>query len=105
MLFSYPNVWNTCLQILHQRGYQLYLLGDINESGSFAACTWNAEKNGMKFRGDNPIELLGLVAIFDHCRPTSDYPYWWRTDGPDVFAEVVNRWRAGLPPPSVPSQD
>jgi hypothetical protein len=93
MLFSYPNVWNTCLLILRERGYRLFLLGDPDENDSIAQCTWNAEKDGMKFRAHNPIELLGLIAIREHRCPQSDTPYWWRIDGPFLIPELEAAWR------------
>jgi hypothetical protein len=74
MLFSYPNVWNTCLLILRERGYRLFLLGDLDERGTILRCTWNAEMDGMKFRAENPIELLGLVGIHEYHRPAKDTP-------------------------------
>jgi len=94
VLFSYLNVWNTCLLILRQRGYRLFLLGDPDEAGYISRCTWNAEKDGMKFRADNPIELLGLIAIRDHQCPQADTPYWWRIEGPNLMAELESAWRA-----------
>jgi hypothetical protein len=57
MLVSYPNVWNTCLLILQQRGYRLFLLGDADDGNSISKCTWNAEKDGMKVRADNPLNF------------------------------------------------
>ena len=93
MLKSYPNVWNTCLRILRQRDYRLYLLGDPDERGTFTRCSWNAEKDGMKLRANNPIELLGLVGLYEHHRPATDTPYWWRIDGPDIIAELEADWR------------
>jgi hypothetical protein len=93
MLFSYPNVWNTCLLILRERGYRLYLLGDPDELGTISRCSWNAEKDGMKLRADNPIELLGLAGIHDYHRPSKDTPYWWRVAGPSIFVELEAEWR------------
>jgi hypothetical protein len=97
MLFSYPNVWNTCLLILQERGYRLYLTGDPDEVGTISRCAWNAEKNGVKLRGDNPIELLGLVGIYEYHQPQKDVPYWWRIEGDNVIAEMEAEWRR-LPP-------
>ena len=94
MLFSYPNVWNTCLLIMRQRGYRLFLLGDPDEGGSISLCTWNAEKDGMKFRAENPIELLGLIAIREHQCPAAETSYWWRIEGPNLIAELESAWRA-----------
>src|SRR5262245_42735765 len=93
MLFSYPNVWNTCLLIVRERGYRLFLLGDPDENGYITRCTWNAEKDGMKFRADNPIELLGLIAVREHRCADADTPYWWRIEGPNLVAELEAAWR------------
>jgi hypothetical protein len=35
MLFSYASVWNTCLLILRERGYRLFLHGDPNQRSYF----------------------------------------------------------------------
>lgn len=93
MLRSYPNVWNTCLLILRERGYRLFLTGDTDETGSIAGCAWNAEKGGIKLRGDNPIELLGLAAILEYHRPAGDVAYWWRIDGENLVARLEAEWR------------
>jgi hypothetical protein len=95
MLFSYPNVWNTCLLLLHDRGYRLYLQCDSeDELAPLANGTWNAELGAIKLRGDNPIELLGLAAIHEYHRPESDVPYWWRVDGDNLVAQLEAEWRA-----------
>ncbi len=94
MLFSYPNVWNTCLLILRVQGFRLYLLGDPDEAGSISACSWNAEKNGMKFRGSNPIELLGLASVYHFHQPEVDTSYWWRLEGPNIVKELEASWSA-----------
>jgi hypothetical protein len=94
MLFSYPNVWNTCLLILRESGYRLYLTGDPDERGSTANCRWNAMKNGITLQGDNPIELLGLAAIYEYHVPAADTAYWWRIEGPNLISELEVEWRA-----------
>ena len=93
MLFSYPNVWNTCLLIIRDLGYRLYLTGT---DPTLASCAWNAERDGIKLRGDNPIELLGLVAIHEHIKPNDDVSYWWRIDGPNVVAELEAEFQTRL---------
>ncbi len=71
---SHANVFETCLQILERRGYRLTMtLPEEDEVGHW--CT--AERDGFSFAGDNPIELLGLVAIYEEIRPSEDRPYWW----------------------------
>jgi|SRR6516165_9201291 hypothetical protein len=96
MLFSYPKVWNACLLILRERGYRLYILRDSDEIDSTTACTWCAEKDGMKFKADKPIELLGLVAIREHHGQSRDTPYWWRIEGPNLMAELEEAWISKL---------
>ena len=92
MLLSHLNVWNTCLLLLQSRGYRLFLLGDPDEHGSISNCTWNAEKDGMKLRGANPIELLGLSAVLEYHAPVSDAPYWWRLEGRNLVDELKSEW-------------
>ena len=95
MLFSYPNVWNTCLFLLRERGYRLFLLGP-DDPELLSQCTWNAERAGIKLRANNPIELLGLATIHEYHKPTSDIPYWWRVDCPDIVKEVETDWQTHL---------
>lgn len=45
---------------------------------------FRAEKDGFVLLADNPIELLGLAAIYEDVRPSEHRPYWWSIDdGPD----------------------
>ncbi len=99
-LGSNANVWNTCLQLLRRRGYHLEMTlsdddGD-DEDGpdAWTAALWSAEKDGFSFAGDNPIELLGLVALYEEVRPEEDKPYWWRAknspDSPDLWDQLFD---------------
>lgn len=89
-LASHANVFNSCLLILRKRGFVLRVIGEMTPDGCYPpqAC-WIAEKGGFYFCADNPIELLGLVAVHDHVRPEEDRPYWWRIEGPDVWTELM----------------
>lgn len=93
MLRSYHNVWNTCLFILREQGYRLFLTGDPDALGTISQCTWNAEKDGIHLRGDNPIELLGLARIHEYHRPAMDTPYWWRINSENLIAELEAEWQ------------
>ena len=96
-LSSHINVWNTCLRILRQRGFDLRVEGELGADGCYPTdATWTAEKDGFYFRADNPIELLGLVAVHDHVRPREDLPYWWTVEGPDLYTELME---AAFPDP------
>jgi len=89
-LASYPNVYNTCLRILRSRGFELEVSGEPQPDGTYpAACRWIARREGFYFCGDNPIELLGLVAVYDHVKPAEDTPYWWSVDGPNIHLELL----------------
>lgn len=89
-LSSYINVWNTCLLILRQRGYRLWLEGRYDSEGMFNILGWMAEKNDYTFHADNPIELLGLTAIYEFKQPVGEpEDYWWSLEGPDIYSELL----------------
>ena len=89
-LASNANNYNTCLLILRSRGFALEVSGEAEPDGSYPSeCRWIARKGGFYFCGDNPIELLGLVAIYDHVQPQDDRSYWWAVAGPDVGLELM----------------
>lgn len=89
-LTSHFNVWNTCLHILRVRGFALRVDGGLLPDGSYRPdATWIAEKDGFYFSADNPIELIGLVAVYDHVRPKKDVPYWWQANCPDLYGELM----------------
>ncbi len=79
-LSSYPNVFNTCLVILRRDGFDL--------AYDKTTDAWSAEKEGFSFRADNPIELLGLAAIYQKLQPKEQREYWWKIDKPNVLAEL-----------------
>jgi len=86
------NVWNTCLRILRNREYAINVEGELSEDGCWPTdALWIAEKDGFRFTGDNPIELLGLVGIYDHVRPNTDVDYWWLVDGEDIRRQVMRQ--------------
>jgi hypothetical protein len=96
-LASHGNVYNTCLRILRARGFELAVSGEPQPDGNYPVeRQWFARKEGFYFCADNPIELLGLVAVYDYVRPADDRPYWWKVDGPDVESELLE---AAFPDP------
>jgi hypothetical protein len=89
-LGSHANVFNTCLRILRQRGFALHVEGEMTADGCYPDdALWVAEKAGFRFMADNPIELLGLTAVFDHVQPSEAQPYWWNVEGPDIRSELM----------------
>jgi hypothetical protein len=79
-LSSYPNVFNTCLVLLRRDGFKL--------SHERSSDMWVAERNGFSFRADNPIELLGLAAIYEKLQPKEDREYWWQISDPNIISEI-----------------
>jgi hypothetical protein len=89
-LASHANAYNTCLRILRARGFTLEVSGNQADDGGYPVdCLWIAHKGDFHFTADNPIELLGLTAIYEHVKPTEDQPYWWSVDGPDIWTELM----------------
>mgnify|MGYP003381520028 CR=1 FL=1 len=80
MLSAYLNLYNTCLVILKRRGFELRC--------EMPGENWLAMKDGFSFRADNPIELLGVVGIYEEIKPATDSEYWWRLDQPDLLTEL-----------------
>lgn len=103
-LWSHPNVYNTCLRILRSRGFELEVRGEPEPDGCYpVACHWIARKGDFYFCGDNPIELLGLVAVYDHVQPAGDTSYWWSVKGPDIRSELLEAAFPDLPQAPNPS--
>ena len=81
-LGSNANVYSTCLQILREQGFTLRVEGELDSDGMFPVDhLWYAEKAGISLYADNPIELLGLAAIYNRQKPPADEPYWWSRRG------------------------
>lgn len=88
-LVSNANVHNTCLRLLRDRGFTLHVEGELDEGGYYPVShRWYATQGGVELCAYNPIELLGLAAIYEHHRPEEDTPYWWYVDGEDVRDEL-----------------
>lgn len=87
-LSSHPNVFETCLQLLERRGYRLSLTPAEEDESGFGA--FHAERDGFTFTADNPIELLGLTAIYEAVGPGEDRSYWWgaKTDASKVWQRL-----------------
>ena len=91
-LSSNFNVYNTCLRILRVRGFELHVEGELSADGCYPAdAVWIAEKAGFRFMAHNPIELLGLAAIYDHVQPAENRSYWWLVEGADIWDELMEK--------------
>ena len=52
--------------------------------------TWRAERNGYDFAADDPIELLGLTAVYEFKNPAEPPTnYWWVVEGEDIYKELL----------------
>lgn len=89
-LGSHPNVYSTCLFIMETRGYALKVEGELDEDGCYPIDKlWLAEKGGFRFVAENPIELLGLIAIYDQIQPKADISYWWKLEGRYIYDRLM----------------
>jgi len=92
-LFSYHNVWNSCLFVLRSEGFELSLYGDPDPQGGPSHCQWNANRDGLELKAANPIELLGLADLARRAEPQPPRDYWWRKNGPNIVSELYDIWR------------
>ena len=84
------NVSNTCLLILRKRGYELWTEGDSENANPFTDIFWFAKKGGYDFVANSPLELLGLVAIFEFKNPQNPpEDYWWLVEGENILDELL----------------
>jgi hypothetical protein len=79
-LSYYTNVHNTALVILQRKGYRIW-----REQENDTIC---AEKNGWDFMADDPVQLLGLISIYEAHQPTTCREYWWKIDVPWLYDKV-----------------
>ena len=79
-LSSYLNVYNTALVVLERKGWTLRRDKVCDD--------WYATKDGWEFLADNPMELLGLVSIYEHHAPKKKAEYWWKIDQPDILRKL-----------------
>lgn len=89
-LSSHANMYNTCLRILRREGYRLWVQPKSDKNGTVIprALIWWAEKAGYEFSASNPIELLGLVSIYELKQPSEYQHYWWQVEGADIWEEL-----------------
>jgi hypothetical protein len=72
------NTYNPCLIVLRRKGYTLS--ADGGEDGH---TVWTAEKDGARFSGYSPPELLGIVVLGE------ELGHDWNQQSPDVLASVL----------------
>jgi len=99
-LHAHANVWETCLQLLERRGFALRV--ELGEGDDEPDVYW-AERDGFSFSAWNPIELLGLTAIYEDVKPQSGAPYWWSANttsskGRESIEQRLKRLAKRTPP-------
>lgn len=72
-LSSHPNVYETCLQLLADKGWRIA----TNLSDQDAPDSWVGLRGDVELWADNPIELLGLVAVWEARWPGQYEAWWW----------------------------
>jgi hypothetical protein len=80
-LGCYANVFNTALVILQRKGYRVW------QGNGGLIC---AEKNGWDFTADDPVQLLGLISIYESQQPASYREYWWKIDEPWLIEDIAD---------------
>ena len=89
-LATTTDVYNTCLHILKKRNNELRI--EEGESEIFPI-KWFAKKDDFEFIGHNPVELLGLIAVYEYNYPVdASNPYWWLIEGEDVYDELLENF-------------
>jgi hypothetical protein len=79
-LSYYTNVHNTALVVLNRKGYRIW-----TEEGGRVIC---AERQGWDFRARDPVQLLGLISIFEYHQPEAYKESWWKIDEPWLYESV-----------------
>lgn len=77
-LSYYTNVHNTALVVLERKGYRLWTENEV----------YCAEKDGWDFMADDPVQLLGVVAIYEFQKPAEYQEYWWRLREPSLLHDL-----------------
>ena len=78
-LSAHLNVYNTALVVLERKGWALRY-DKLRE-------WWFATKDGWEFLAEDPMQLLGLVAIYESHAPLAKSEYWWKIDDPDLLSK------------------
>jgi hypothetical protein len=78
---AHPNVYNKCLQLLKNEGFQVSVDYNVKE--------WRAINNDAELRGDSPVELVGLLLVHKSVKPNATKDHWWRDDPEDLISEII----------------
>jgi hypothetical protein len=84
-LCAHANVFNTACFVAQKKGWKLELIPAVWTDGEeepdepevYRAIRPDDKGGEWVLVADNPIELLGLIGIYDFVQPTEHKPYWW----------------------------
>ena len=97
-LSSAGNIWDPCLRLVADRGWEVSAsFNDPHDPNERAL--WVATKEGVRLCADNPIELLGLLAVFDARWTGQHEPYWWvreRDRAPSQYRRALDARHAEI---------
>ncbi|WP_193163894.1 hypothetical protein [Microbulbifer hainanensis] len=79
-IVSNPNVYSTAIRIAEKRGWAI-TTRKLPTSSEQEVYEWSAVKEDREVVANNPIELLGLIKIYEEQFKGSHEPYWWKLDG------------------------
>lgn len=79
-LSEHVNVYTTAIAVLEQKGFSIWY--DRKND------TFCAQRDGWDFWADNPVSLLGLIAIFEYKNPSDYTSRWWETQGSIRYPNV-----------------
>ena len=82
-LSAYLNVYNTALVVLTRKGWSV--------SFDSAQDWWHARKDEWELLANDPMQLLGLVAIHEYHAPQRKVEYWWKIDEPNLLEQLDPR--------------
>jgi hypothetical protein len=85
-LSEYVNVYNSALTIIENKGFQIW----FNDKAEL----YCAEREGWDFMAENPISLLGLIAMHEAITPSVYAEYWWKSNPPSDYQSLPTKPRA-----------
>ena len=95
-MYAHVNIWNDCLHIVKSAGWELRIEPERDEDDNpltaprLDQVTWIAEKGEFVLIGHTPVELLGLMALYDFRKPDQPTPYWWNIPNcGDIWEELM----------------
>ncbi len=84
------NVWNTSIALVEKRGWKISTR-DLGSDENNIKYEWIAKKGEFEVIGNSPIEMLGLISIYESQYEGSHEPYWWQLKSIKTWWEYAGR--------------